>query len=118
MTDKTTLFKKELSIDLKELLTEMHVAEDVFIRILKISIETTEEDLASLKAYIEEGNREKAEETSHKLKGVYANMRITPLYKIAADMYSLARSEQGLSELNPLLDLFSQNYSKLKAILD
>ena len=68
----------------------------------------TDEQISALEKQITEKKLDSAFETAHALKGVYANLSLTPLYEIICEITEHLRSRDDIDSLRLLLSLTPQ----------
>jgi HPt (histidine-containing phosphotransfer) domain-containing protein len=96
---------------LEEVVSELHLKEESYARVLKISVMTTEQSILELATAVGADDRLKAQRIAHDLKGVFGNLRIEPLARMAIDIETQAKSEAG-----PMWESFEQFSGKFDAL--
>ncbi|MBF0532219.1 MAG: Hpt domain-containing protein [Candidatus Omnitrophica bacterium] len=107
-----------LGIHFDSILNELSLPAGIYEKILKISIRTTEESFPQFSLALMNQNRDAIAEIVHDYKGVFANLRITPLSLIGGQMMRLVSSGAPLSELSDLLDTFKEKFAALKTAIE
>ena len=85
---------KEYGINVEEGLARCLNKEDFYLRLMNKAI--LDDSFINLKKEIEEKNYDNAFKTSHSLKGVLANLAITPLYEIIYNLTELLRVKKDI----------------------
>ena len=88
--------------------------EDFYLRMVGKAAEVTYVD--DLEAALNEGDVKKAFECAHALKGVYANLSLTPLYTPSSDLTELLRTGS-MERYEPSLSALKQKAGELKELL-
>ena len=114
-------FKEQLGIDLENVLNQMKIPQEVYEKLVKMSIVSTQNSLSELEAAIRQKNWPSFKNITHDLIGVYANLYIFPLRDLVYKMrHSLDQGDPASQEpmIRQLFDEFSGRFEKLKVIFN
>ncbi len=89
--------------------------EDFYLELVNSIFADTQ--ISELSVAIEEGNLDKAFELAHALKGVYANLALTPLHKLIDKMTELLRNRTQ-TDYSSLLNEINNQWEKLKSLAE
>ena len=89
--------------------------EDFYLDLVRSVIDDTQ--LSMLEKALNEGERDRAFEYAHALKGVYANLSLNPLYEPLAEMTEILRAGSG-ADCSGLMQQAKDAFSRLKALAD
>ncbi len=99
---------------LEEVVSELHLKEESYARVLKISVMTTEQSILELATAVGADDRLKAQRIAHDLKGVFGNLRIEPLARMAIEIETQAKSAAG--SMWESFEQFSGKFDALKNV--
>ncbi len=105
----------DLDSFLKEKSGELSIPVDVYKSILISSFTQCDTDLIALEKGIEQQNHEDIQAIAHRIKGVYANLRIDHVSKIAASIDELSKAESDIAEISKLCPQLKSAYLDFKS---
>ncbi len=76
-----------------------------------------DKQISQLEAAIAQGNLDTAFECAHALKGVYANLSLTPLYDVIVEITELLRERQAI-DYTSLLEKLNTQYKALSSLAE
>lgn len=89
----------------------LHIPPEAYARIVKLSFEHSNQDVLDLGKAIESASYDGIKEIAHRLKGVYANFRITDISTRVHEIDELAKSRGDIQEIR-------ENYIVLKDVFE
>lgn len=89
---------------------EMLLPEEVFMEMLYSTVAITKTDLKELETAIHGRNWDEIQKVSHRLKGVFANLRLDDFGGIAGRMNQLAKQQERFDEVQQLFAAFQQQF--------
>lgn len=95
---------------------ELKISKEIYCRILKKAFEQTSGDLEKLRTAHSSGDVATIQAISHRLKGDYANLRITALSKIAEELNILAKGDYAADKVFELMNTFVDMFNTIKNI--
>jgi HPt (histidine-containing phosphotransfer) domain-containing protein len=117
MASSENISKYNLEAAIKKFTDEMFLPGDIFMEMLESSIDPTRQDLAVLQSAILDQNWESIQTVSHRLKGVFGNLRLDDLGGAAGRMNHLAKNKEGHEEIKKIFADFQKQFSLLCAAL-
>jgi len=99
-------------MNFEELATNLGMEVEEYLEIVELFIETGISDLEKLQSAIEKGDREKAANAAHSLKGAAGNLGFTDFYEAAKMIEQKARNDS----LDELVEEVKMLREKLDAI--
>ena len=97
---------------------ELKIPKEIYLRIVVKAIEQTEKDLLVLRSAHERNDIETVQAISHRLKGDYANLRVTILSVIAAQLNVLAKGNYDCDQALNLIAEFSKAFEDFKRVIN
>lgn len=73
--------------------------------------------IPQLETAVARGDLDNAFEVAHALKGVYANLSLTPLYDVIVEITELLRARQAI-DYTPLIEKLNTQYNALSSLAD
>ena len=104
---------REYGADVDEGLARCMNNKDFYLRLVQKAAD--EERLPQLEAQLQAGDLAAAFETAHALKGLYANLSLTPLTKPVSEMTELLRSRKEMDYTELLSEVRTQ-FAKLRSL--
>lgn len=104
---------KEYGADVEEGLARCLNMEDFYISLVAKAI--ADDRIPLLEQQIGQGDLEQAFETAHALKGMYANLSLTPLSKPVSEMTELLRSRTD-ADYQPLIEEAKVQFEALRSL--
>ena len=101
-------------MNFREAAQEIGISTEAYTRLYALFIESTEEDLRSLKSAEERGDREKIASLAHHIKGAASNMEFNTLMEEARRLESSA-AEAGEEEISSRIEKINGEF---RAITD
>ena len=86
--------KRKLAEKIKESSQALHIPEETYKKILLTSLDQTEADIQEMEEALRERNYATIHSSAHRVKGVYANLRLMDISEAAEQMDRTAK-EQG-----------------------
>ena len=105
---------KNLGADTEEGLGRCFGNEELYMKLIKMV--PADANFDGLKEALANGDLKKGFEHAHALKGVLANLSLTPMYEKASEITELLRAETEM-DYQPLLDELSELRDKLIAVI-
>ena len=103
----------EYGADTKDGLARCLGMEEFYLKLVNTMI--ADENFGKLDAAIEDGDVKKAFEAAHALKGVLANLSITPLYEPMSEITELLRAKEAV-DYQPLVDAIMLKWDEFLAL--
>ncbi len=103
-------------MDFKELGTNIGLEEDEYIEMMELFIESGGGDLVKLETAINEGNAEKAHESSHSLKGSSGSLGLDTIFEISKSIDDTLRTGK-LDGVNEMVVKLRDEYETLKSVI-
>ncbi len=100
-------------IDLDQNSASLSIPKTVYTRILTKAIAQTKQDIQDMETALASDDMTKVQSISHRLKGDYANMRLTSLSSTAKQMNDILKTGQGKEKLPELLQEFKEYFQQL-----
>ncbi|MCD6459790.1 Hpt domain-containing protein [bacterium] len=92
---------------------ELGLKPDKYEQILLLALEQTKQDLHLLEDSIQKNDFEAVSSLSHKIKGMFANLRVQKMANSAQIIDSLARECAALAKINEAFAVLNSEYEKL-----
>ena len=105
---------ENIGCNIKEGLERCLNKEDFYLKLLKMAV--SENKVYELKDSINNKDYDKAFSISHTLKGVYANLAITPLYNLLYNLTEELRIKKEMDYTNEISEIISL-FEKIKSII-
>ena len=105
---------KELGADTKDGMARCLNREDFYLRMVKMGIQS--DGFEALASAVKAGDLDAAFEAAHALKGVMANLSLTPISKDVGEITELLRSRT-LMDYGPLVDELLKKRDRFAALL-
>ncbi len=99
---------------IKENSRTLHIAPEVYLKILSSSINQGEKDIKELESAIGSENFSLIQPLAHRLKGVYGNLRLEALYKTAEAIDSFAKEHRDIERIREQFVLFKKAFEELR----
>lgn len=93
--------------------TELHIPPETYTAIVKISFDQSRQDIVDLENAIAENNYEEIKAVSHRLKGVYSNLRLDDLFISVQEIDVLAKENGNLGKIKQLLSQFKMAFDDI-----
>ena len=106
---------RQYGADVEEGLTRCFQNEQFYLRLVKMILE--EPNFAALKSKLEEKDLKGAFEAAHGLKGVCANLALTPLCRPVNEITELLRAETEM-DYAPLLEQILNGKEELRKLIE
>lgn len=108
----------EIKINLAQAIKEnseiLHIPEDTYKKILLTSLDQTESDVKNMEEALREKDYPEIQSLAHRVKGVYANLRLTDISEAAAQMERAAKEEGSWATIEEAFRCLSNNFQGLK----
>jgi len=92
---------------------ELHIPPETYSKIITISFPQSEQDINELESAIKNTDYDVIKSMAHRLKGVYANLRITEISVPAEEIDELAKVK---GDIEKIKDFFNQLNKKFKEV--
>lgn len=104
-------------IDLAQNSASLKISQEIYLRILDKALTQTQTDLRDLESALAAADFAKVQSIAHRLKGDYANMRVTELSQAAKQMNDLAKTTQDKQQISSALQQFKNYFAGLQNYL-
>ena len=105
-----------ININFEENSAALKISKDIYLRILAKAIEQTEKDLPELEGWLAEGQFDKVQTLSHRLKGDFGNLRIMLLSDVAKQLNELSKTTKDKTQAGQLFNAFKDSFQQLKQL--
>ena len=103
---------EEFLFDIRKACEELKITKDIYLRITVSAIEQTTNDVARLREAFSANNMDEICVIAHRLKGDYANLRVTVLSEIATQLNVLVKGEYDSQMVYNLIERFSEAFQR------
>jgi len=107
-----------VQFDIKAISGKLHIPPEVYERIIRNSLVTTQKDLDDLKAAMAEDNYKEMQAIAHRLKGIYSNLRVEELHAAAEQMEAAAKTGKKKNDFIRFFEEFGAHFAELKDFLN
>ncbi|MBF0491070.1 MAG: Hpt domain-containing protein [Candidatus Omnitrophica bacterium] len=97
---------------------DLHCPLEVYIKIIHTALEEGFEDMLSLEKNIADNNCIQIEDVSHKIKGVFANLRLSMVSSPATQINNLAKHQGSIEEMRKFFSQTKAALEDLKSEID
>ena len=104
-------------IDLAQNSASLKISPQIYLRILGKALEQTEKDLLDIEKALAVPDFTTVQSIAHRLKGDYANMRVTELSQAAKQMNDVAKTTQDKQQISSALQQFKSYFAGLQNYL-
>ena len=95
---------------------ELEIPQKSYVNIVKSSFKHTRKDIQELESAINKEDYEKMEYFSHRIKGVYANLRLNDLSNSAKEIEDNVKSKKSSEDMMANLIKLKDNFNQTKEI--
>ena len=103
-----------MDIDIQKNAGELHIPEETYSRIVKLSFTQSDQDIEELEKAIQDKNSENIKTLAHRIKGVYSNLRLRGVFDPAEEINELAKSNSGFEKMLELFSILNAEYMQIK----